>query len=84
MTRPKTQQRFFGKWHVRLDGITVDIVGDWYSNRGLIYPHMIDRFLDDPVHTQIIGMDSERGITEQVLAYIHRYVKHNADALKTL
>jgi len=84
MTRPDTRQRFFGKWNVRLDGIIIDIVGDWYSNRGLIYPHMIDKFLADPIRTQIIGMDSERGLTKQVLAYIHKYVRDNAQSLKAL
>lgn len=74
--------RQFGQWRVTLHNRIIDVVGDWYSNRGLIYGHMIDKWDRDPLHTQVIGMDSERGITKQVLAYIHRYIRKNSESLR--
>lgn len=68
-------QRRFGQWEVTLTGDRISIIGDWYSNHGIIYRHMVSRWLADPDHVQIIGMDSTRGITKRTLAYIHQYIR---------
>jgi len=70
----KEKSRKFGQWRVTICEYHIRIVGDWLSNYGIIYSHYVERFKRDS-HHQIIGMDNSEGLTKQVLAYIHNYVR---------
>ena len=75
-------QRRFGQWKVTIIGHIISIIGDWHSNHGIIYTHMIDKWRSDPEHVQIIGMDNTYGITKRTLGYIHWYVRKHAETLQ--
>ena len=69
-------KRLFGQWCVKINHHKISIVGNWHSNYGLIYPHMVKRWAKG-VDCQVIGMDNSYGMTKQVKTYIYNYIhKH--------
>jgi len=58
---------------------TISIVGDWFSNYGVIYDFNVKDYFDGNFHPlqvpQIYGMDSHYGLTKQVTAWIEKTVK---------
>ena len=73
-------KRLFGQWRVTITGYKISIVGNWYSNYGLIYPHMATRWADGE-ECQVIGMDNGYGLTKQALEYIHDYIRKHHKAI---
>ena len=70
----REHKRRFGQWLLRIHRYSIDIQGDWHTNSGLIYPHMVERFVAGE-DCQIIGMDNNYGMTKTVKAYIYDYVR---------
>lgn len=52
----------------------IEIMGEWFSNHGLFYPHVIERFKIWPDSVQVIGMDSGYGLTESVKKWLYGLV----------
>jgi hypothetical protein len=63
------RSRKFGQWRVTVEGTSISIIGDWYSNWGSFYPHMFDRFKRGE-DVQIYGMESSQGLTKRVRDYL--------------
>lgn len=74
-------QRLFGQWCVSIEWHKIRIVGNLYSNYGIIYGHMIDKWMGGH-NVQIIGMDNVHGITKQVLRYIYKYSRKHHRAIR--
>lgn len=67
-------KRLIDQWHVCIRKHKIEIVGNFYSNHGLIYPNKVRQWVKEK-NTQVIGMDHTIGLTKQVLEYIHNYIE---------
>lgn len=67
-------KRLINQWYVHIKNHRITITGNYYSNNGLIYGHAVCRWING-ADIQIIGFDSGRGLTKQVLAYIYAYIR---------
>jgi len=70
----KIHKRMFGQWIVEIGNHHITITGNWLSNHGVVYSHMVRRFANGE-DVQVIGMDSNTGLTESVLAYIYGWIR---------
>lgn len=67
--------RQFGQWKVTISQTgSIRITGKFFSNHGLIYTHMIERFQKGE-NAQVIGMDSGIGMTKAVTNWIYAKIK---------
>ena len=73
-------KRLLGQWYVKIKAHKISIEGNWHTNYGLIYPHMVTRWANGE-NCQVIGMDNSYGLTKQVLAYIHNYIRKHHKAI---
>ena len=76
----RKHKRRFGQWHVRINRYKIDIEGDWHTNSGLIYSHMVEKWISG-MDCQIIGMDNDYGMTKAVKTYIYDYIRKHSKYL---
>ena len=75
----KTRSRKFGQWRVTIGQESIKIIGDFYSNFGVIY----DLYKGPNIygHVQRIGTDNGHGLTPRVLKYINRVLDSRLEQL---
>lgn len=76
----KGQNRITIETSSKTDSWTVSVIGDWYSNYGIVYNFKLERFCNGE-DTQIIGMESGYGMTKTNTNWIYKTIKrlHNSE-----
>ncbi len=75
MASLRTHRRVFGHWEVTVTPTGVIwIVGNWFSNGGVFYPHMF-RSYQEGENVQIFGVDNYNGITKASRSWLEGLVK---------